>query len=275
MTGVGDDRGWRDLEWTPDLIREFWDWHATRQGSPYFSKLMARPLTTMVRCLVPEGGAVLDFGCGPGFLADPLIAAGMAYAGTDQSQASLDGLADRMRGRAGFLGALPMADGRVAADDAGFAAILLFEAVEHMSDAHAAGVLRECARLLAPDGLLLITVPHREDIEAAKVFCPVSRLAFHPWQHQRSFTAESLVEAMGRCGFATVFCAAGDIGRLCHAPLRNPLNWSANYLVDRALRAVLERTARPGPRPARWLRRVFNGAGPNLFWVGRVRRTAD
>jgi hypothetical protein len=52
----------------------------------------------------------------------------------------------------------------------------------------------------------VLTVPYSENLDYAKVVCPVCGCRFHRVQHLDSFTPFSLRELMASCGMETVLC---------------------------------------------------------------------
>ncbi len=102
------------------------------------------------------GRSVLDAGCGTGYGSAILAATGASEVIGVDLAADVIGAADGLPGtvslQAGDLRALDFADGR-------FDLVVCFEVIEHLDDPMAA--LDELARVLAPDGLLLLSSPNR------------------------------------------------------------------------------------------------------------------
>jgi SAM-dependent methyltransferase len=104
-----------------------------------------------------SGRAVLDAGCGVGYGTALLAGAGAAEAvGIDVSRESVEaaraGAPDNASFVVGDVHALPFDDGR-------FGLVVCFEVIEHVQEQDA--VLGELARVLAPEGVLVLSSPHR------------------------------------------------------------------------------------------------------------------
>ena len=131
----------------------------TRWGSDpefYGPRHLAR-LALIERWLVPRlapGAAVLDVGSGAGRLVARLALRGFAAVGLEPSADFVAHAVARAPAGARFLQGeaahLPFADGA-------FAAVVAGEVLEHLDDD--AGALAEMARVLAPGGWCLLTVP--------------------------------------------------------------------------------------------------------------------
>jgi SAM-dependent methyltransferase len=102
------------------------------------------------------------------------------------------------------LGGLPGFLGVAAEADAPYDAVVMAEVIEHVIDEELDPVLRAVHGFLRPGGKLIISTPHAEDLDAAMVYCPVSNLLFHRWQHVRSLTPESLAALLAPHGFRVV-----------------------------------------------------------------------
>jgi SAM-dependent methyltransferase len=109
-------------------------------------------LLSVTRRFVPEGGTLLDVGCGTGYFME---AVGDRYTawGVDPSPLSVRmcherGLRNVVQGTAYDLSAL---------GDRRFDAIYFLDVIEHLDDE--ARAVREGLRLLRPGGLIVITVP--------------------------------------------------------------------------------------------------------------------
>jgi SAM-dependent methyltransferase len=105
-----------------------------------------------------EGRAVLDAGCGTGYGTLMLIEGGAAsVTAIDLAEEAVEQTLERVDGRAevvlGDVHQLPF-------DDASFDMVVCFEVIEHMDGQDAA--LSEFARVLRPEGFLLISSPNRD-----------------------------------------------------------------------------------------------------------------
>jgi SAM-dependent methyltransferase len=110
------------------------------------------------RCTQAED-RVLDLGCGTGDLARVLAAAGLQVAGCDISGEMLVRAAREPRGRGGCAGWVRLSPGwrRLPFASAAFDVVVAASVLEYVAEPDA--VLRECARVLRPGGVLLYTVP--------------------------------------------------------------------------------------------------------------------
>jgi hypothetical protein len=81
--------------------------------------------------------------------------------------------------------------------------VILCEVIEHILDSDFESFLAGLGQRLKPNGTLIVTTPNVEDLELNSSLCPVCGTLFHRWQHQRSFTAQSLEEAMEHAGMET------------------------------------------------------------------------
>jgi 2-polyprenyl-6-hydroxyphenyl methylase/3-demethylubiquinone-9 3-methyltransferase len=107
-----------------------------------------------------EGLRLLDIGCGGGLLAEPMARLGFAVTAVDASERNIatarthadeQGLSIDYR--------CATAEQLLAAGEPAFDLILNMEVVEHVADPGA--YLRDCARLLAPGGLMVVATLNR------------------------------------------------------------------------------------------------------------------
>ena len=140
-------------------------------------------------------GRVLDVGCGRGHLLRAFQRRGWQVAGTEINHHTAD-LVRRETGadiRPGLLEAFGEADG-------GFDAVVLWHVLEHLHDP--AQVLRECARLLGPTGVLFVGVPDVRSWEA--------RLGGNQWfhldvpRHVTHFSRPVLRDMLRQAGFTVL-----------------------------------------------------------------------
>lgn len=107
---------------------------------------------------VAAGRRILDAGCGVAYGTAMLARAGASeVVGVDIAESVLDSarpaMPDNVRLEAGDLNGLPFPDGS-------FDLVVCFEVIEHFADPF--GVLDELARVLAPEGVLLVSSPNRD-----------------------------------------------------------------------------------------------------------------
>lgn len=140
-------------------------------------------------------GRVLDVGCGRGHLLRAFQRRGWQVAGTEIDQHTAE-LVRRETGadiRPGLLEAFGAADG-------GFDAVVLWHVLEHLHDP--AQVLRDCARLLGPTGVLFVGVPDFRSWEA--------RIGGNKWfhldvpRHVTHFSRPVLRDLLRQAGFAVL-----------------------------------------------------------------------
>ena len=198
-----------DVEWTGGKIARFWNQYAALadRDETYFSKLVGSSLLRVLRRNgVSLTGRVLDFGCGRGDLLALIANYGGRYQGVDYSAVSVDAARSRLAGRAGFAGVQQIEAMPISLPGAHFDVILLIETIEHLLPDQRQETLREIARLLAPNGTLVVTVPNEENLALSKVACPDCGCVFHRMQHVSTWSAETLAALLAEHGFQARVC---------------------------------------------------------------------
>jgi SAM-dependent methyltransferase len=135
------------------------------------------------------GRTVLEAGCGEGYGADLLSTGASRVIALDYDAHTAAHVARRypcMQVLRGNLAALPLRTGSVQV-------VVNLQVIEHLWDQP--GFLRECARVLEPGGLLLISTPNRI------TFSPGRDTPLNPF-HTRELAADELAELLVEAGFA-------------------------------------------------------------------------
>lgn len=200
----------REIEWGEAVLARFWAYWS-RRPQTYFAETMGNALLRRFRSHLPSSGLIVDYGCGSGGLVQALLGAGYRVLGVDFSAETVEAVRNRFSGRSGFAGAIQIDDLSEKQNESA-EAVFLVEALEHMDANRLAECLEKTRRLLKPGGKFIVTTPNQENIEAAKVFCPCCSTVFHPMQHQRSWSAETLAHCLEGAGFKVLETLETDFG---------------------------------------------------------------
>jgi len=171
---------------------------------PLYRRTFARRLRRLARHLGPPG-RVLDVGCAAGFFLEVMRDRGWEVAGVEPSAAIAGAARERVgaeRIHAGTLETAPFDAGR-------FDLVTLWDVVEHVADP--VDLLRRAARLLAPEGLLVL--------ETQDVGSPVARALGRRWHHFKHlehlyhFDRRTVEALLRRAGLAPVEITADAAGK--------------------------------------------------------------
>lgn len=268
-----------DLIWTEDKILRFWNFIA--QSEPhqqdYFAKQVGKGIVSFLRTVDSLEGRILDYGCGPGYLAGHLMTAGIRCEGCDFSDDSVKKVNDKFNGNPLWGGAKTISGEKFPYKDNSFDFIICLETIEHVLDKQLDTMLKEFHRILKPEtGTLFITTPNKEDLGLFTVFCPDCGAVFHRYQHVRSFTAEALTDLMHFYGFQTKLCNVTLFNsfqdpHIHDQSTKHPFDWSLRYilsLLKRKLYLFLKKMIGSDISRDNEIVEKLSGQGPHLFWIG-------
>ncbi len=199
-----------DVVWDERKIARYWD-HLSNVPQALdncWSKQVGKALVRYVLRRRPLKGRVLDYGCGPGFLINELLetASEATIYGVEHSPVSMELVNRQFAQRERFRGVASAATVPTPFQEGYFDTVFFVETIEHVEPAQRLAALRELRRLLKPNGLVVVTTPNEEDIEASKAICPDCGARFHVVQHVSSWSANTLRSTMEEVGFRTVSC---------------------------------------------------------------------
>jgi 2-polyprenyl-3-methyl-5-hydroxy-6-metoxy-1,4-benzoquinol methylase len=221
------------LVWDHDTLVRFWAYHS-KFPENYFSFQKGADVVRRVKRYIPQEASVVDYGCGPGFLLPHLVRAGYRVTGADFSLAATSSAADATTSQPGIVGLSTIDD--LLSRHEKFDVIFLLEVIEHLDDNWLDRTLTNCRQLLKPRGALIITTPNEERLEDNVVYCPVSNLTFHRWQHVRSWSSRSLRDILKRYGFEVASVQATNFRQAAPAGIS---------IARRVLRRMFSRFRRP------------------------------
>jgi SAM-dependent methyltransferase len=129
---------------------------------------------------------VLNIGVGDGWLEKKCIAQGWDAYALDPIAAAINSVAATgVKGKVGHIEAIPFADDF-------FDVVFCSEIIEHLAKEQIQQGLREVRRVLKPSGMLLGTVPFKENLFEGRVVCPDCGNVFHRIGHQQSFDTATI-----------------------------------------------------------------------------------
>jgi SAM-dependent methyltransferase len=239
----------------------------TRLRELSFSRASGERVLRMVAPFVSPGQRHLDYGAGDGDFTRLLVARGLATAVLEPSQERRALLENSDIGRSPhFLGVM----------SPGFAdtfdVVFMLDVIEHILEPDLDAALTSVARAVTLGGTLVVTTPNTEDLDLNACICPNCNSTFHRWQHQRSFSADSLAALLAKYGFARVHDhrvdltnTAGYIERIKQLESEHPLA-RVGYTVARRILAKLRPPPPEEQLPPGDLR---IGGEAHLIYVGR------
>ena len=201
------DKKFEEVVWTPEMIACYWAFVADKPDN-YFTYQVSDSIIARFRNELKRCETVADYGAGPGYLLESLLAFNKHCAAFEFSQSGVDALKQKFEGRRRFLGAWTI--NQTKSLQAKFDAVFLTEVVEHLYDAELAECFGTIRDILAPRGFLLLTTPNDEDRSLQFIMSPETGRVFHRWQHVRSWTADSLSRTIEANGFSVVHVEAMD-----------------------------------------------------------------
>ncbi len=227
------------LAWTPEMVVRFWDFESNFPDR-YFTYHHGAEMVRQLGQHLLDRGDVLDYGCGPGYLLDELLTAGIKAAGFDSSPETVRKVNERFHGRPSFLGAFTPE--QLGDNDRRFSVITVVEVIEHLYDETLEELLDNLVGLIAPDGVVVFTTPNEEDLEKSSMLCPVSGEVYHRWQHVRSWSRESLTNYLEAKNYQVLQCFATNFrGGLSKAKNKGALGTQWAVLKSRARRMTTKK----------------------------------
>jgi SAM-dependent methyltransferase len=261
--------------WTSTSIGRFWDLVANEPGLQqlYFSRQTATYLIEFAQYAGLDRGPVLDYGCGPGYLAKALVERGYNTMAVEFSKSSAERVNKLIPPAANWHGCVVAKSLPTPLPEDNFSWIFSIETYEHLLDEWIEGYFHDMFRILKPGGCLLLTTPHMENLDDQLIVCPACEVRFHRWGHLRSVTRDELTCRARDAGYEVLFCRAIDL-RTVGCSLERPsikelsIGTLGDWVKDR-YRRFLERRRTPQFPNQHQVRTI--SSGPHLVLIGKRR----
>lgn len=156
---------------------------------------------------LPTSATILDYGCHEGAFIHTVsqMVEGSRAIGCDVDAAAIARAVEVHGDSVTFFAIEPGAPPALPLDDSSISVAFLCDVLEHLGDGLEDAVLAELARVLAHDGVLIVTVPHRgalasADPENFKFRWPTAHRRVFSWLHGSEAYATRYGDADGRFG---------------------------------------------------------------------------
>lgn len=199
------------IVWDEKLVIKFWDYYS-QYPELYFTYQFGDNIVDVLSQYVKPGAAILDYGCGTGFIIKHFIRKGFETYGADTSSQSVDFVNKQYKGEPNFKGAYLLND--LFKLNKRFDVICVIEVIEHLSDEFLVPLVENVKKLGNPGGKIIFTTPNNERLNDSVVYCPVCEHTFHRWQHVRSWNVQSLTSFMEKNGLKIDKCFATDFSSI-------------------------------------------------------------
>jgi 2-polyprenyl-3-methyl-5-hydroxy-6-metoxy-1,4-benzoquinol methylase len=207
----------RDVAWSPETARRFWEHEVTQTHNSFGAKHGRRIAAFVQHQFGRRCRRIVELGAGPGFLTQELVRAGYHVLAVEETEAGRRLCNDRNAGAAGFLGSVTFAEVR---EHDPFDAAVAVEVIEHLLDPDLASFLALLSDVVKPGGRCILTCPNAEHLADKAVLCPECGIRFHRWQHVRSVDAVLMASYLRRAGIYTTAVLATDWASWVPARLR-------------------------------------------------------
>jgi 2-polyprenyl-3-methyl-5-hydroxy-6-metoxy-1,4-benzoquinol methylase len=209
--------------WTESRIASFWDLvtKEPRLRRKYFSLIHKEQLANIALVCGNKTDEILDYGCGPGYLAEELVRRGFNTSAVEFSPLSANEVNNMLSNYPNWRGCFIETTVPTSLRNSQYDLVFSVETIEHLRDEWIVSYLSELKRVTKSSGYIVITTPHEEDLDDSLCLCPVCHTKFHKWGHLRSLSRRSLEQLAHDAGLIIEFCDGVDLSYLITQSITN------------------------------------------------------
>lgn len=211
------------IVWDEKLVIKFWDYYS-QYPELYFTYQFGGNIVNVLSQYVKPSGAILDYGCGTGFIIKHFVNKGFETYGADTSSQSVEFVNKQYKGQPNFKGAYLLED--LFKLNKKFDVICVVEVIEHLTDEFLVPLVENVKKIGNPGSKIIFTTPNNERLDDSVVYCPVCEHTFHRWQHVRSWNVQSLPSFMEGHGLKVDNCFATDFSSVAPEGMMKKLKHS-------------------------------------------------
>jgi 2-polyprenyl-3-methyl-5-hydroxy-6-metoxy-1,4-benzoquinol methylase len=150
---------------------------------------------------INPGDKILDYGCGVGVLIEGFLQNQHETYGIEFSDDSTKKLNQKFASDKNFKGVYSMEN---LPDKEFIDLVVCTEVIEHVNEKQLHETFDNIYKILKPGGQVIFTTPNQEVLEDSIVYCPISEVSFHRWQHVRSWSPSTLSKYSEEKGFKSI-----------------------------------------------------------------------
>ncbi len=180
---------------------------------------------------------------------------------------------ERLRRFSNWHGCVKVAGTPTSYESHTFDVVTCIETIEHLPDQILNETIAEISRLLKPGGMVLITTPFNEDLEANMHYCPFCNSKFHRMQHVQTWQLSDVEVLLRRHEIEPTFCRDMRLASYGNAPtFGSILDFGLRrvpHVLKFKLLALLDRL-KPRPFPFGRITQSYDlrTSGRNLIAIG-------
>jgi 2-polyprenyl-3-methyl-5-hydroxy-6-metoxy-1,4-benzoquinol methylase len=192
---------YKKLIWTSENVKKFWDYESQHKEN-YFTFQVGKNVVDFLHKYFENAKSALDYGSGPGFLIPFILKKGLKTSALEFSDISRDEVSKRFNNEPNFVGAVSQEE--IRKKGLKYDLIIVVEVIEHLSEKYLEDFFNDMKEFLSDDGVAIFTTPNNEDLSKSMIYCPSCDHIFHRWQHERSWSKNSLTKYVEQKGLKLV-----------------------------------------------------------------------